>query len=113
MPRIITSLFVAIFYFACQDEVKENTAPDGMRLTIEYYQDSIVLEAETQAKIIAKGFIWCEGPVWVEETNSLLVSDIPGNLIYQWSSAKGQQTYLKHAGFADTLDHRGSDGSNG
>ena len=112
MHKIVAAVILLGFCFACQDEVKENTA-HGMRLAIDWYEDGKTVESGVQANIVATGFIWSEGPVWSEETKSLLISDVPGNIIYQWSKEKGQQVYLKHAGFSDTLDHRGSDGSNG
>lgn len=113
MFRII-AVVLTIVFFACRDEVKEAYAPNEMRLTVEtYVNNDAMLESFTIAHIVAKGFIWSEGPVWVGKTRTLLVSDVPGNVIYQWSKEKGQSVYLRHAGFSDTLDHRGSDGSNG
>lgn len=112
MYRIIASA-ILIICFACQGEVKEANSPHDMRLTIEMYEDNTVTESFTMANIVANGFVWSEGPVWVEKTHTLLVSDVPGNVIYQWSKQNGQSVYLRHAGFSDTLDHRGSDGSNG
>lgn len=112
MHRIIAGIFLAVALYSCEDKVKESTSPH-INLTVETYGDSTLLEGLAEANIVATGFIWSEGPVWAEKTRSLLVSDVPGNIIYQWSKEKGQDVYLKHAGFSDTLDHRGSDGSNG
>jgi gluconolactonase len=114
MYRIVAGLVFTAFAFACQDQVKEAVSSHTMRLTIEVYGDNHeTVETFANAEIIANGFIWSEGPVWDEKTRSLLVSDLPGNTISQWSKEKGQSIYLKHAGFSDTLDHRGQDGSNG
>lgn len=112
MYRTIAAIFLAFAWCSCEEKVKE-AGPSYVRLTVETYSDTPVTEGFSDASIVAKSFIWSEGPVWVEKTRSLLVSDIPGNTIYQWSQANGQGIYLKHAGFSDTLDHRGSDGSNG
>ena len=40
----------------------------------------------TQApiEILASGFQWSEGPVWVPAINSLLFSDVPNNVVYRW-----------------------------
>jgi gluconolactonase len=112
MFKTPAAIILTAFIFACQNEVKENQS-HGIRLAIDWYDEGKVTEAGVQANIIATGFTWSEGPVWIDQTKSLLVSDVPGNIIYQWSVEKGQQVYLEHAGFSDTLDHRGSDGSNG
>jgi gluconolactonase len=115
MHKIVAGIVFTAFAFACQDEVKETGSSHTMRLTVETYgdHDSMFLESFTTASIIANGFVWSEGPVWDEKTHSLLISDLPGNTIYQWSKEKGQRVYLEHAGFSDTLDHRSQDGSNG
>jgi hypothetical protein len=40
--------------------------------------DSIIAPG-TSVEVIAKGFDWSEGPVWVESGKYLLFSDIPPN----------------------------------
>lgn len=70
---------------------------------------------EGDVEVIAKEFIWCEGPVWVGgEDGFLLFSDVPGNAIYRWD---GKQTTVFKApsgyqGFPipDTLRESGSNG---
>ena len=40
---------------------------------------------EGGVEVIATGYIWSEGPVWVGgEDGYLLFSDVPGNAIYRW-----------------------------
>ena len=104
---------MAASLLGCGEEVKEAATPEGIRLEVANYGKHPATISHHLATVVAKGFIWSEGPVWVEKTKTLLVSDLPGNIIYQWSKEKGQQVYLRHAGFSDTLDHRGSDASNG
>lgn len=104
---------LAVIFFSCQEKVKEAGSPHDMLLTIALHQDGDTDEFFTGASIIANGFVWSEGPLWIEKTRTFIASDVPGNTIYSWSREKGQGTYLKHAGFTDTLDHKGSDGSNG
>jgi gluconolactonase len=83
--------------------------------TIEWYidKDSSLLAENAIAQVIATGYNWSEGPVWVDGSDMLLFSDVPENKIYQWTKDKGVQLYLAHSGFTDTLDHPGQDGSNG
>ena len=53
-------------------------------------------------EIIAEGFEWSEGPLWVEKHNMLLFSDVPMNTIYKWTEAKGKEVYLKPSGYTGT-----------
>lgn len=70
---------------------------------------------EDAVEVIASGFIWSEGPVWVGgEDGHLLFSDVPGNAIYSWD---GEQTtaFLAPSGFRgfpipDSLREAGSNG---
>jgi gluconolactonase len=74
--------------------------------------DKIIPPGEVP-EIIAKGFKWTEGPVWIPEQNILLFSDIPDNSIFQWSEQGGTKLYLKPAGYTDTVSRGGETGSNG
>jgi gluconolactonase len=68
--------------------------------------DNIVVE------VIGQGFDWSEGPLWLEDKQTLLFSDIPKNCIYQWTPSKGQQLYLRPSGFTGPGSRGGELGSN-
>jgi gluconolactonase len=74
--------------------------------------DSII-SAGARAEIIAEGFDWSEGPLWVEQHRMLLFSDIPSNIIYKWTEEKGKEIYLTPSGYTDTAKRSGEVGSNG
>lgn len=88
---------------------------DTIGVTIEWYvdKDGSLSNKNANARVIAKGYNWSEGPVWVDEMDMLLFSDVPENKIYKWTKDKGAQLYLAHSGFTDTLAHPDQDGSNG
>ncbi len=75
--------------------------------------DAIIDSSET-AEIIAEGFEWNEGPLWVESEQMLLFSDVPTNTIYKWTAEKGSEVYLKPSGdTGDEPSRRKEPGSNG
>lgn len=74
--------------------------------------DDIISPGEIP-EIIAQGFGWTEGPVWIPEQNILLFSVIPANSIFQWSEKEGAKLYLKPSGYTDTTKRGGEVGSNG
>lgn len=50
-------------------------------------------------EVIAAGYLWTEGPVWVGDANGhLLFSDVPGNAIYSWDG-KRTAAFLAPSGF--------------
>jgi gluconolactonase len=74
--------------------------------------DSIITPTAT-VEVIATGFDWCEGPLWVESAGMLLFSDVPRNTIYQWSEKKGTKVYLTPSGYTGQAKRGGETGSNG
>nr|WKN39558.1 SMP-30/gluconolactonase/LRE family protein [Tunicatimonas sp. TK19036] len=73
-----------------------------------------LIPADAQLEIIAEGFDWAEGPLWVPEDGGyLLFSDIPPNRVYKWREEDSISLYLEPAGFSGD-DFNGTEpGSNG
>ena len=59
--------------------------------------DSLIAPGASM-EILAEGFDWTEGPVWVPQDGYLLFSDIPQNSIFQWSEEDSILLYLKPSG---------------
>ena len=51
---------------------------------------------------LASGFIWSEGPVWIDDGSYLLFTDVPGNTLYRWSGRDGLSVFLKPSGYTGT-----------
>lgn len=67
-------------------------------------------------EILAGGFDWSEGPVWVKGADGghLLFSDIPKNMTWKWSAKDGLKEHLKPSGYTGTDKFTGKEpGSNG
>jgi gluconolactonase len=72
-----------------------------------------IVSPNAKAEIIAEGFDWSEGPLWIEKQKMLIFSDVPQNTIYKWTEAKGKEVYLSPSGYTDTAKRGGETGSNG
>jgi gluconolactonase len=80
-----------------------------------------LIAADAVIEVLAEGFHWTEGPVWMPESESLLFSDIPRNAIYRWSPRDGLTLFLKPAGYTEEGDggyraggrYRSEPGTNG
>lgn len=64
-------------------------------------------------EILAEGFEWSEGPLWLPGQEKVIFSDIPNNSIFEWSEQEGLKLYLKPSGYTDTIPRGGETGSNG
>ncbi len=73
-----------------------------------------IINTEINAEIIAEGFEWSEGPLWVDSEKMLLFSDVPKNIVYKWTETAGTEVYLNPSGYTGTTpeDFR-EPGSNG
>ena len=72
-----------------------------------------------EIEVLATGFAWSEGPVWVSHSDgglpsqSLLFSDIPNNRIHCWNQKTGLSVFLEPAGFTGPVSYGRERGSNG
>lgn len=72
-----------------------------------------VVSKTAKATILADGFLWSEGPVWLDGRQMFLFSDVKKNVIYKWTANGGKQVYLKPSGYTGKIPRGGELGSNG
>jgi len=72
-----------------------------------------IIASDATIEILAEGYNWSEGPVWVEKENMLLFSDVPENIVYKWTEEKGAEVYLTPSGFTGDTTRSREQGSNG
>jgi len=71
-----------------------------------------VVNKDAKVQVIADGFDWAEGPLWVPSQQMLLVSDIFKNSIYKWTEKGGKELYLKPSGYTQAKPRGAELGSN-
>ncbi|MEC7542157.1 MAG: SMP-30/gluconolactonase/LRE family protein, partial [Verrucomicrobiota bacterium] len=64
-------------------------------------------------EVLAEGYVWSEGPVWVSQGDFLLYSDVPTNKVYKWKEGEGASVYLNPSGYTAKNPRGGESGSNG
>ncbi|MEO0473108.1 MAG: SMP-30/gluconolactonase/LRE family protein [Bacteroidota bacterium] len=72
-----------------------------------------LIPTDAVIEVLAEGFVWSEGPLWVPQLNGLIFSDIPPNRIYKWTEAEGISLYLTPSGYTSDMERGGEVGSNG
>ncbi|MDH4088955.1 MAG: SMP-30/gluconolactonase/LRE family protein [Cyclobacteriaceae bacterium] len=108
--KYITASALLIAAFSCtQKEVKTI----GTIERIDPALDAIV-NTNAKVEVIADGFNWSEGPLWIEDQQMLIFSDVPENIVYKWSAAGGKEVYLTTSGYTGSNSpYSGEEGSNG
>lgn len=109
---VITFLVIMI---ACNNEQQQEKKENKTTGTIERSDPALdaIISPDAKAEIIAEGFDWSEGPVWVESHEMLLFSDVPRDTVFKWTEEKGKEVYLTPSGYTDTIKRGGEMGSNG
>lgn len=125
--KIIASTLL-IFTFSCKQEKKaevksieekviENIidAEITSKFSIEILDDSAkdILDPNAEITILASGFEWTEGPLYIEDGDYLLFSDIPSNKVYKLDAQNDTITYLNPSGFSGENFTGAEPGSNG
>jgi gluconolactonase len=72
-----------------------------------------LIDARAAIEVLAGGYDWSEGPVWVKDGGYLLFSDIPPNRIHRWKEGEGARLYLTPSGYTSSEQRGGEVGSNG
>lgn len=68
---------------------------------------------DAKLEVLAKGFKWTEGPVWIKKGGYLLFSDIPNNVINKWKDGEGVSKFIYPAGYSGKKPRGGEPGTNG
>lgn len=72
-----------------------------------------LIDPSTKVEILADGFSWSEGPVWVPQLNAVLFTDVPENKLYQWEEINGLSIYLDPSGYTGYAPNEKKAGGNG
>ena len=95
-------LFLATIFLqilSCSQEIKNNDS-------IVVYDDSILNIIDTQAEIqylvdLVDSLSIAEGPLWDENSSSLLFTQVTKNKIYKWNEQDGFDVYISPSGFTN------------
>ena len=103
--KYLTLLFFSFYILSAQDgpQVLEILDP----------RMEILISKNAKIEILAEGFGWAEGPVWIPELNGILFSDVPNNKAYLWTEKKGLSLFLYPSGMTNHAPNNKSAGSNG
>jgi gluconolactonase len=68
---------------------------------------------DARIEVLASGFEWTEGPVWIKDGGYVLFSDIPPNSVMKWKEGAGVSLFMKPSGYTGVAEYGAEPGSNG
>lgn len=86
--------------------------PLGKVVRLDPSLDELIAQ-DAALEVLASGFEWLEGPVWIKGEGCLLFSDIPRNAIMKWQEGVGTTLFMKPAGYTGVEAYGREPGSNG
>jgi gluconolactonase len=107
--QLPTLIVIILSCLGCQPKDSVQT---GSIERIDPSLDEIILPGAV-VEMIAEGFEWSEGPLWVENQKMLLFTDVPKNTIYKWTEEKGAEVYLTPSGHTGPDPISNESGANG
>ncbi|MBL6649093.1 MAG: SMP-30/gluconolactonase/LRE family protein [Flavobacteriaceae bacterium] len=110
MKKILFTIII-IQIISCTNPIKDNDS-------IVVFDDSIlnIIDRTAQIEYIVDSLSVAEGPLWDENSGSLLFTQVPKNKIYKWNEEEGYQDYIFPSGFtnyAPVISNIGLSGANG
>lgn len=120
MKKTILILLVTAALCGCKKkqtmETEAQTEPEpASKGSIEVVDQTLqnILNVDAPIEVLAEGYSWSEGPLWLPKLEMLIFSDVPKNTIYSWSEEKGAGVYLSPSGFTGENFEGSEPGSNG
>lgn len=112
------SLWLAFpIFIACASPKTQEESPVQFQTigSVERLDSGInsLISADAQIEVLASGFEWAEGPLWLEEQQALIFTDVPTNKIWKWTEADSLSLYLTPSGYLGDRTDKNEPGANG
>ena len=72
-----------------------------------------LIATDAKIEVLASGFEWAEGPLWLEGQQALIFTDVPSNKIWKWTEKDSLSLYLSPSGYLGDRTDKREPGANG
>ena len=107
MSKKIFSFFLFISFLSLQSQ---ETFGEIERLDPSL---DLLIPKNATLELLAEGFQWAEGPLWVPNLNGVLFTDVPKNTAYLRTESEGLSEFLNPSGMTNHAPHSSNEGANG
>jgi gluconolactonase len=106
-------LIIILSINGCKSKAEDNAVHQNTFVQVLDKEMDLLIDSLAVMDTLADGFTWSEGPLWLDEQEKLVFTDVPENTIYSWDSVHGKQIYLKPSGYTIISQNGGTEGANG
>jgi gluconolactonase len=112
---ILFAFFILLSCTSPKEKLTEASPKFQSIGSIERLDSAITSLIATDAKIevLASGFEWAEGPLWLEEQQAVIFTDVPTNTVWKWTEKDSLSVYLKPSGYLGDRTDKREPGANG
>jgi gluconolactonase len=110
--KIINGLLLLFILSSCKSN-KNTHVRSIQKIEVFDHEMLSVVDTSSIIEVLADGFTWSEGPLWLNSENMLIFTDVPENRIYSWDEKNGKRLYLYPSGFTINDTRGGKEGANG
>ena len=110
---ILKKYFILFLVFSSQIIVAQTIYPTLGKITRNDIAFDDLIDKDAKIEVLASGFDWSEGPVWIKDGGFLLFSDVPRNQILKWKEGEGISVWLQPSGYTGISNYSHEPGSNG
>ncbi len=113
--RCLLAVCLGLFLNHVEGVAQQDAAPGATLGRVERLDPALdeLVAPEAKIELLASGFEWSEGPVWVRDGGFVLFTDVPNNVVYRWEAGEGLSVYLQPAGFTGSTTQSPEPGANG
>ncbi len=117
-PTMKNSFWLILFALAACSAPQSQVSLEQEVMTIgsvERLDTSInaLIPADAKIEVLASGLEWAEGPLWLEEQQALIFTDVPTNKIWKWTEKDSLSLYLSPSGYLGDRTDKREPGANG
>ncbi|MBN3522200.1 SMP-30/gluconolactonase/LRE family protein [Algoriphagus lutimaris] len=123
MKKSLPIIFFSLFVLACNSPEKKMDS-ERMNSLVSNFETigsierlsgamDVLIPVDSKIEVIASGFDWSEGPLWLEDQQALIFTDVPENKIWKWTASDSLEVYLEPSGYFGSETNKREPGANG
>ncbi len=116
MKKYILSFFL-LSILSCVNNTNQENYTRLTRGNVQIFDESakIFVNEDSRIELLADSLFLSEGPLWIENLNSLLFTQVASNKVFKWNENDGLSVYLDPSGYTGIVpaEPDGLVGSNG